>query len=152
MTLSSGMALLSSYYYGRWRHDYVGWTHIVAVIHIYMKSGLSLSFYLVALISSYYACNVCICANILVHKVSFTIIFVRTWWSEHCKPKRTGHISIQPRKGCFVHWFGNQTRISSGSSSHEWLWSVLNPTCHFTLGNCARFIWEEQVWPKCITK
>jgi hypothetical protein len=35
MTLSSGMALLSSYYYGRWRHGYVGWTRIIAVIHIY---------------------------------------------------------------------------------------------------------------------
>ena len=36
----------------------------------------------------------------------------------------------------------NQTRISSGCSSHEWLWSMLNPTRHFALGNRARFLWD----------
>ena len=41
----------------------------------------------------------------------------------------------------------NKKCISSGSSSHEWLWSVLNPTRHFALSNRARFLWEEQAWP-----
>ena len=63
-----------------------------------------------------------ICANILVHKVMFTTIFMRTWWYE----LDTSH-SCQPCKDTFVPSLVNKKHISSGSS-HEWLWSVVNPT------------------------
>ena len=85
-----------------------------------------------ALLSSYGQMALHICANILVHKVTFTIIFVRTWWSEHRSSDWARHfltLANCPR----VHLclgLVNKKRISSGSS-HEWLWSVVNPTYVF---------------------
>ena len=144
MTLSRGMALLSSYYYGRWKHGYVVYTHIISVIQIYMKSSLSLSFYLVALISSYYACNVRICAKFWFTKYRLPLSLCTRDGSSIVNLNgpdisQSNHASVPLCLGLV-----NQTCISSGSSSHEWLWSMLNPTRHFALINHARFHWEEQ--------
>ena len=152
MTLSCGMTLLSSYYYGRWRYGYVGWTCIIAVIHIYMKFGLPLSFYLVALISSYYACNVCICANILVHKYRLPLSLCARDGPSIVNLNGPDKSQSNRTRVALCLGLVNQTCISSGSSSHEWLWSVLNLTCHFALGNRVRFLWEEQAWPICRTE
>ena len=150
MTLSSGTTLLSSYYYGRWRHGYVGWTSFIVVIHIYMKSGLSLSFYLVALISSYYACNVRICAKFWFTKYRLPLSSCACDGSSIVNLNGLDLSQSNYARVALCLGLVNQTRISSGCSSHEWLWSMLNPTHHFALGNHARFLWGEQAWPKCI--
>ena len=49
-----------------------------------------------ALLSSYGQIALRICANILVHKVTFTIIFVHTWWSGHRPSNWARHFSLLP--------------------------------------------------------
>jgi hypothetical protein len=86
-----------------------------------MKSGLSLSFYLVALISSYYAFNVRICASILIQRYHLPLFLCARDGSSIVNLNGLDVSQSNSARVALCLGLVNQTRISSGSSSHEWL-------------------------------
>ena len=82
-----------------------------------------------ALLSSYGQMTLCICANILVHKVTFTIIFMRTWWSEHRPSDRAGHFSLLPTMQGYlcasVLWTKNVSVVVVAMSGFDLWWTQL---------------------------
>ena len=82
-----------------------------------------------ALLSSYGQMALRICANILVHKVMFTIIFVRTWWSEHRPSDQAGHFSLLPTTQGYlcasVWWTKNVSVVVVVMSGFDLWWIQL---------------------------
>ena len=86
-----------------------------------MKSGLSLSFYLVALISSYFAFNVRICATFWFTKYRLPLFLCARDGPTTVNLNRPDISQSNRVRVALCLGLVNQTRISSGSSSHEWL-------------------------------
>ena len=88
-----------------------------------------------ALLLSYGQMALCICANILVHKVTFTIIFVRTWWSEHRPSDRAGHVSLLPTTQGYlcasVWWTKNISVVVVAMSGFDLWWIQLMSSIKF---------------------
>ena len=82
-----------------------------------------------ALLSSYGQMALRICANILVHKVTFTIIFVRTWWSEHRPSDRARHFSLLSTTQGFlcasIWWTKNISVVVVVMSGFDLCWTQL---------------------------
>ena len=88
-----------------------------------------------ALLSSYGQMALHICANILVHKVTFTIIFVRTWWSEHRPSDQVGHFSLLPTAQGYicasVWWTKNVSVVVVVMSGFDLWWTQLMSSIKF---------------------
>ena len=88
-----------------------------------------------ALLSSYGQMALRICANILVHKVTFTIIFMRTWWSEHHPSDQPRHFSLLPTTQGYlcasVWWTKNESEVVVVTSGFDLWWTQLMSSIKF---------------------
>ena len=104
-----------------------------------------------ALLSSYGQMALRICANILVHKVTFTIIFVRTWWYEHRPSDQARHFSLLPTAQGYlcasVWWTKNISVVVVVMSDFDLWWTQLMSLIKFV--EFARTIQWEVHLNKC---